>query len=161
MSVKYEMLFKQIAGLFTFVAISSIQHKLKYEIYEYYFLGIKNYCSSNFLQTLYFKFTGHPESIALFTKLGVEPWGRIGTGVIELVTAVLLLVPSTVFIGAVFGIGLIGGAILSHLTNIGIESKGDGGQLFILAIIVLVCGIVLAMMHKQQGISLLKRAVKK
>lgn len=114
-----------------------------------------------FLQTLYFKFTGHPESIALFTKLGVEPWGRIGTGVIELVTAVLLLVPSTVFIGAVFGIGLIGGAILSHLTNIGIESKGDGGQLFILAIIVLVCGIVLAMMHKQQGISLLKRAVKK
>lgn len=91
----------------------------------------------------------------------MEPWGRIGTGVIELVTAVLLLVPSTVFIGAVFGIGLIGGAILSHLTNIGIESKGDGGQLFILAIIVLVCGIVLAMMHKQQGISLLKRAVKK
>lgn len=114
-----------------------------------------------FLQTLYFKFTGHPESIALFTTLGVEPWGRIGMGVIELVTAVLLLVPSTVFIGAVFGIGLIGGAILSHLTNIGIESKGDGGQLFILAIIVLVCGIVLAMMHKQQGISLLKRAVKK
>ena len=113
------------------------------------------------LQTLYFKFTGHPESIALFTTLGVEPWGRIGMGVIELVTAVLLLVPSTVFIGAVFGIGLIGGAILSHLTNIGIESKGDGGQLFILAIIVLVCGIVLAMMHKQQGISLLKRAVKK
>ena len=113
------------------------------------------------LQTLYFKFTGHPESIALFTKLGVEPWGRIGTGVIELVTAVLLLVPSTVFIGTILGIGLMGGAILSHVTIIGIESKGDGGQLFILAIIVLVCGIVLAMMHKQQGISLFKRVVKK
>jgi putative oxidoreductase len=113
------------------------------------------------LQTLYFKFTGNPESVALFTKLGVEPWGRIGTGIIELVTAILLLVPSTVFIGALLGIGLMGGAILSHLTIIGIESKGDGGQLFILAIIVLVCGIVLAMMHKQQGISLLKRVVKK
>lgn len=54
MSVKYEMLFKQIAGLFTFVAISSIQHKLKYEIYEYYFLGIKNYCSSNFFTNTLF-----------------------------------------------------------------------------------------------------------
>ncbi|MEO6721407.1 MAG: DoxX family protein [Ferruginibacter sp.] len=113
------------------------------------------------LQTLYFKFTGHPESVALFTKLGVEPWGRIGTGIIELVAAALLLVPSTVFIGAVLGVGLMGGAIFSHLTIIGIESKGDGGQLFILAIIVLVCCIVLAVMHRQQGILLLKRVVKK
>jgi uncharacterized membrane protein YphA (DoxX/SURF4 family) len=91
------------------------------------------------LQTLYFKFTGHPESVELFTKLGVEPWGRIGTGVIELIAGVLLLLPATAWIGALLGAGLMAGAILSHLTVIGIESKGDGGQLFMLAWIVLIC----------------------
>lgn len=78
------------------------------------------------LQTLYFKFTGHRESVELFTKLGVEPWGRIGTGVIELIASILLLIPSAVFVGAFLGIGLMAGAIVSHLTVIGIESKGDG-----------------------------------
>jgi len=109
------------------------------------------------LQTLYFKFTGHPESVELFTKLGVEPWGRIGTGIIELITGFLLLIPSTAFLGAFLGMGLMSGAIFSHLTVIGIESKGDGGQLFILAIIVLVCCLVLLAIHKQQGISLYKK----
>ena len=106
------------------------------------------------LQTLYFKFTGHQESVELFTKLGVEPWGRIGTGVIELITGIILLIPATAFIGAFLGIGLMSGAILSHLTVIGIESKGDGGQLFMLAIIVMVLCFVIALIHKQQGFSL-------
>jgi putative oxidoreductase len=113
------------------------------------------------LQTLYFKFTGHPESVELFTKLGVEPWGRIGTGIIELITAVLLLIPSTVFIGAALGIGLMSGAILSHIAVIGIESKGDGGQLFILAIVVFVCCFITLLLHKQQGILLFNRIFKK
>jgi uncharacterized membrane protein YphA (DoxX/SURF4 family) len=113
------------------------------------------------LQTLYFKFTGHPESVELFTKLGVEPWGRIGTGVIELITGILLLVPATAFIGAFLGIGLMSGAILSHLAVIGIESKGDGGQLFMLAIIVLVICIALCFIHLQQGIALWKKIAKK
>lgn len=113
------------------------------------------------LQTLFFKFTGHPESVALFTKLGVEPWGRIGTGVIELITGILLLLPPTVFVGAFMGIGLMAGAILSHLTVLGIESKGDGGQLFILAIIELVLCMVLAVLYKQQGQALWARFVKK
>ena len=113
------------------------------------------------LQTLYFKFTGNPESVELFTKLGVEPWGRIGTGVIELITGILLLIPSFVFIGAMLGIGLMAGAILSHLTVIGIESKGDGGQLFMMAIIVLVCCVVIAWKYKDQGIDLYKRVLKK
>ena len=106
------------------------------------------------LQTLYFKFTGHPESVELFTKLGVEPWGRIGTGVIELITGIILLIPASAFIGAFLGIGLMFGAILSHLTVIGIESKGDGGQLFMLAIIVMILCIVIALIHKQQGLNL-------
>lgn len=113
------------------------------------------------LQTLYFKFTGHPESVELFTKLGVEPWGRIGTGVIELITGILLLIPATAFIGAFLGIGLMAGAILSPLTVIGIESKGDGGQLFMLTIIVLVCCLALVFIHKKEGQPLYRKLLKK
>ena len=113
------------------------------------------------LSTLYFKFTGHPESVELFTKLGVEPWGRIGTGVIELIAGILLLIPSTVFIGAFLGVGLMAGAILSHLTVIGIASKGDGGQLFMLAIIVMICCLVILVLHKSQGVALLQKISKK
>jgi putative oxidoreductase len=113
------------------------------------------------LQTLYFKFTGHPESVELFTKLGVEPWGRIGTGIIELITGILLLVPSTVFVGAFFGVGLMAGAILSHFTVIGIESKGDGGQLFMLAIVVLVSCLLLMVLHKSDGQALYRKVTKK
>ena len=113
------------------------------------------------LQTLYFKFSGHPESVELFTKLGVEPWGRIGTGIIELIAAVLLLLPATAFIGAALGIGLMSGAILSHITVIGIESKGDGGQLFMLAIIVFVCCLIIMLLHKAEGIALYQKLFKK
>jgi uncharacterized membrane protein YphA (DoxX/SURF4 family) len=113
------------------------------------------------LQTLYFKFTGHPESVELFTKLGVEPWGRIGTGVIELIASILLLIPSTVFVGAFLGVGLMAGAIVSHLTVIGIESKRDGGQLFMLAITVMVCCLAILLLHKNQGIAFWKRVFKK
>lgn len=103
------------------------------------------------LQTLYFKFTGHPESVALFTKLGVEPWGRVGTGIIELVAGILLLLPRTVFFGALLGAGLMAGAILSHLFVLGIESAGDGGQLFMLAWVVLACCLVLLWLHRTSG----------
>ena len=113
------------------------------------------------LQTLYFKFSAHPESVELFTKLGVEPWGRIGTGIIELITGILLLIPATAFIGAFLGVGLMAGAILSHVAVIGIESKGDGGQLFMLAIIVMVCCLLVLLLHKQQGIQLVNRYFKK
>lgn len=113
------------------------------------------------LQTLYFKFTAQPESVELFTKLGVEPWGRIGTGIIELIASILLLLPSTVFIGAFLGMGLMVGAIGSHLLVIGIESQGDGGQLFILAIIVLVLCLFIQLIHKQQGVQLFNKYISK
>jgi uncharacterized membrane protein YphA (DoxX/SURF4 family) len=107
------------------------------------------------LQTLYFKFTGAAESIELFTKLGVEPVGRIGIGIIELITGIALLIPRTVFIGAFLGTGIMLGAILSHVFVLGISSNGDGGLLFLLAIIVLICSISLLFLHKTKGISLL------
>jgi uncharacterized membrane protein YphA (DoxX/SURF4 family) len=111
-------------------------------------------------QTLYFKFTGHPESVTLFTKLGVEPWGRIGTGILELTTGILLLIPGFVFIGAFLGTGLMAGAILSHLTVLGIESASDGGQLFSLAIIVFVCCLLIMFLHRKNGILLFQHFFK-
>lgn len=88
------------------------------------------------LQTLFFKFTGAPESVYIFTKLGLEPWGRIGSGVAELVASVLLLVPATVTLGALLALAVISGAIVSHLTKLGIVVMDDGGLLFVLALAV-------------------------
>ena len=102
------------------------------------------------LQTLYFKFTAQPESVLLFTKLGVEPWGRIGTGVIELIAGALLIYGPTSIFGALLGVGLMSGAIASHLFVLGIESQGDGGQLFMLAIIVLICCISILILDREK-----------
>src|ERR1700730_10003594 len=92
------------------------------------------------LQTLFFKFTGAKESVYIFTTLGAEPWGRIGSGVVELIASVLLLVPRTVVFGAILALGTICGAIFSHLTKLGITipAVGDGGLLFGLALVVFV-----------------------
>lgn len=96
-----------------------------------------------FLQTLYFKFTGHPESVALFTKLGVEPWGRWVTGVIELIASVLLVIRSTSSLGAFIGTGIMTGAIASHLFVIGIDTNGDGGTLFTFAVVAFACSVLI------------------
>ena len=110
------------------------------------FWGARIIAAVILLQTLYFKFTGHPESVALFSKLGVEPWGRIATGIVELIASVLLLLPATAFWGGLLGVGLMFGAIGSHLLVIGIESQGDGGYLFMLAILVLLLSVVVVRM---------------
>ena len=87
-------------------------------------------------QTLYFKFTAAPESVYIFTTLGLEPAGRIGSGLAEAVAVVLLLVPASASLGALLALGVISGALLSHLTRLGIEVQGDGGLLFALACVV-------------------------
>lgn len=97
-----------------------------------------------FGQTLFFKFSGAPESVAIFRTLGVEPWGRIASGVVELVVVLLLLTPRRAALGALLGLGTISGAIGAHLTQLGIEVEGDGGLLFALACVTWVaCATVL------------------
>lgn len=100
------------------------------------------------LQTLFFKFTGAAESVYIFSTLGVEPWGRVGSGVVELIAAILLLVPGTVTIGAVLALGVIVGAILSHLTVLGIEVQGDGGLLFFLALAVFIASATILVLRR-------------
>jgi putative oxidoreductase len=101
-------------------------------------------------QTLFFKFTGAEESIYIFTKVGMEPWGRYGSGVAELIAAVLLLSPRFVWAGALLALGVISGALASHLTVLGIVVKDDGGLLFALAIIVFLTSSVTAFLHRHQ-----------
>ncbi len=95
------------------------------------------------LQTLFFKFTGAAESVYIFSTLGLEPWGRIGSGIAELAAAILLLIPGTSALGALLAAGLMAGAIVSHLTTLGIEVQNDGGLLFGLAVTVLACSLII------------------
>ena len=104
------------------------------------------------LQTLFFKFTGARESVYIFSTLGMEPWGRIGSGVAELVAAALLLMPSTVAYGAVLSLGVISGAIFFHLTKLGIAlpAVDDHGELFALALVVFACSAAVLAMHRSE-----------
>jgi putative oxidoreductase len=107
------------------------------------------------LQTLFFKFTGAPESIYIFTAVGAEPWGRYASGVMELVAAILLLVPGTIApgaiaLGALLAAGVGVGAVFSHLTVLGIDVQGDGGLLFSLACVVLIGSAIVLAIHRRQ-----------
>lgn len=101
-------------------------------------------------QTLFFKFTGAEESVYIFTKLGMEPWGRIGSGVAELIACVLLLVPRTTASGAILALGVITGAIVSHLTKLGIVVQNDGGLLFGLALLVFAGSAVVLFIRRKE-----------
>ncbi len=100
------------------------------------------------LQTLYFKFTAHPQSVHLFTVLGMEPWGRIGIGILELIASLLILYPRTTGLGALLGLGLMAGAIYFHLTKLGIVFDGDA-VLFTYAAIVFVCCAILLFLYRK------------
>lgn len=107
------------------------------------------------LMTLYFKFTGHEQSVRLFTQLGMEPWGRIGTGILELIASALILYPRTTAIGSGLGAGLMAGAIFFHVTKLGIKFDGDYG-LFTMAVIAFVCCVILLIIYRDQLLILLK-----
>lgn len=102
------------------------------------------------LQTLFYKFTAAPESVYIFSVVGMEPWGRIGIGVLELIASILLLIPRTVVFGALLAVGVIAGALFFHLTILGIEVQGDGGKLFGLAVIVMVAALALLFLRRAE-----------
>jgi putative oxidoreductase len=102
------------------------------------------------LQTLFFKFTAAPESVYIFSKIGAEPWGRIGSGIVELIAAILLITPRFVWAGGILALGTMAGAILAHLTVLGIEVQDDKGLLFALAITVFVSSAAALVIHRAQ-----------
>lgn len=111
------------------------------------------------MQTLFFKFTGARESVYIFSTLGMEPWGRIGSGVFELIASLLLLMPSTVLPGAAMAMAATSGATFFHLTKLGVALTpvGDRGELFALAIVVTLCSAALLLMHRQELPALARR----
>jgi uncharacterized membrane protein YphA (DoxX/SURF4 family) len=109
------------------------------------------------MQTLYFKFSASPESVYIFTTVGMEPWGRIAIGVFELIAAILLLVNATAWLGALLALGLMAGALLMHLTKLGISVQGDGGYLFALALIVLLCSAYVVLRNREQILKTLNK----
>ena len=102
------------------------------------------------LQTLYFKFTAAAESVYIFKTVGMEPWGRIGVGILELIAAVLLLFNGSAWVGAILGLGLMAGAIGMHLTILGVAVQGDGGYLFSLALSVAICSIYVLFFNRMK-----------
>ena len=101
-------------------------------------------------QTLFFKFTGAEESKYIFTTVGAEPWGRIASGVLELIAVILLLIPSTVTLGALLALAAASGAIMSHLTKLGIVVRGDGGLLFALAVTIFISSIIILLLRRAE-----------
>lgn len=106
------------------------------------------------LQTLFFKFTASPESVYIFSTLGMEPWGRIGSGIVELIASILILIPATTGVGALLAMGVMSGALFFHLTTLGIEVKGDGGLLFAYALLVFISSFILLIFNYKQIIAL-------
>jgi uncharacterized membrane protein YphA (DoxX/SURF4 family) len=102
------------------------------------------------LQTLFFKFSASDESVFIFSKLGMEPWGRIGTGVLELIASILILWPRTTHLGALLGLGLMAGALFFHFTSLGIVVKDDSGQLFVYALLVFLSSLALLVIYKNR-----------
>nr|WP_295921834.1 DoxX family protein [uncultured Dyadobacter sp.] len=101
------------------------------------------------LQTLYFKFTAAPESVYIFSKVGMEPWGRILVGIFELIASVLIIFPRTTAYGALIGIGVMTGAVFMHIFRLGIVVQNDSGQLFIYALLVLGSCLTLAYWQRE------------
>lgn len=113
------------------------------------------------LQTLFYKFTAAPESVYIFSTLGMEPWGRVGIGAMELVASVLLIIPGATVFGAGLAIGLMSGAIFFHLTKLGLVVQNDSGLLFAYACTVLFCCSVLVFMDKAKLFFIIMKLKKK
>lgn len=111
-------------------------------------------------QTLYFKFSASEESVFIFTQLGMEPWGRVGTGIIEAIAASLLLIPRFTLFGAILTCGLMGGALMSHLFILGIAIKGDGGLLFAYGVAALLAALCLVWLHRAAWLHLFRKQAK-
>lgn len=112
------------------------------------------------LQTLYFKFSAAPESVYIFSKLGLEPYGRIGIGIAELIASILILIPITRLYGSIIAVGVMIGALYFHLTELGIVVMNDGGYLFMLCVTVLLLSAVISYNERAKLITLTRQILR-
>jgi len=123
---------------------------------KYFSLTLRIIIAVILIQTLNFKFFAHPNSVYIFNKVGLEPYGRIGIGMLELVASILIIIPKTIWVGAILTIGIIGGAIFMHLTQLGVEINNDNGLLFIKAVVTFVLSFIVLFLYKKDIPLLLK-----
>jgi len=109
------------------------------------------------LQTLYYKFSGAAESVYIFNAVHLGTPGRIGSGIAELIASILILMPKTSVYGAILAVGVMAGAIASHLFILGLEVMGDHGQLFIYAVLVTLSSLYIIWVSKEQLLSLINK----
>lgn len=102
------------------------------------------------IQTLRYKFTAHPDSIYIFSKIGMEPFGRIGIGILELIAALLIIIRPTVWMGSIMAVGLMSGALILHVTELGVEVNGDSGKLFYMAVMVFTLSVVISWTERKR-----------
>ena len=112
-------------------------------MHKYIFLTLRLIVAAILIQTLRFKFTAHPDSVFIFETVGLEPYGRIAIGILELIAGILLLIPKTIWLGATLTVGVIGGAIFMHLTKLGVEINNDGGILFVTAVVTGILSLII------------------
>lgn len=117
---------------------------------------LKIIISSILLQTLFFKFSAAPESVYIFSKIGMEPYGRIGSGVAELFAVLLLVWPQTTVVGALLSLVIMSAALCFHVTKLGIVVMDDSGLLFILALVVLISSILILYFKKDEWVPWVK-----
>ena len=115
---------------------------------NYIFIALRVLVSVILLQTLFYKFSAHQDSIFIFTQVGMEPWGRIGIGFLELIASALLFLPRKIWLGAGLASGLMSGAVFMHITMLGIEVNSDGGLLFYTAVLTLILSLIILWNHK-------------
>ena len=119
------------------------------KIKKFFPLALRIIIAIILVQTLRFKFSAHPDSVYIFTKVGLEPYGRIGIGIVELIAGILLLIPKTAWAGATLAVGVLGGAIMMHLTTLGIEINNDGGILFMTALITFIISLIVLYLYRK------------
>jgi len=104
------------------------------------------------LQTLFFKFSAANQSVELFTKIAGEheAYLRIGTGIIELISSILLFTSNRSWLGALMTLGVMSGAILGHITILGISHNNDGGLLFGAAVYIFIVALVVLINQRKK-----------
>lgn len=98
----------------------------------------------------FLKLTAAPATVFIFQKLGMEPSGRFGVAVLEIIALVLILIPKTAWRGAILGCMMMFGAICMHLAMAQVTILGDHGLMFASAIVVFACCISVLVFHKAE-----------
>lgn len=83
---------------------------------------------------------------------------RLGVAILEIVAAILVLIPPVRVWGAALALGLMSGAIFFHVIGpIGIDPYGDGGKLFKEACFTWAMAALILWIQREDALALLRR----